>query len=408
MKTQATLSRIDLEPVGGIAGDMFAAAMFSGFPHFYQDFSDDLKCLGIDGLTVELEDRLSNGLQAKYFSVIQNTTNNPPRTLSEVKTFFANSPLSETVSRHTVGIFTKLAAAEAEVHGKSIETIHFHEVSDWDSVVDILAAAGIIARVDCPLWRVGALPLGGGTVKTAHGEIPVPAPATTALLKDFQWHDDGIGGERVTPTGAAILAFLKATSRSGKADAASLVSTGSGCGSKAFEGHANILRMTAFSNGNASSSLRQDELMRIAFEVDDMTAEEIAWAVEKLRAASGVHDVSCIAMQGKKNRSSTGYRILVSNQSFDNVVQQAFVVTSTIGVRYSSVNRYTLKRSDHELTTTAGNSTQVKLAERPGETVSAKTASDDLQSAESLIARRQLAQMSADAALNKHNTDVPK
>ena len=161
-----------MTPLGGIAGDMFAAALFNAFPELYDSFLKDIEKLEVAGVTAVLEDRLCNGLQAAYFRVEQQTDIKPPRTLASVKEFLQGVPLDGLLTKHAVGIFTLLAGAEAEVHGKTIDTIHFHEVSDWDSMVDILAAAGIIARLDCSHWRVGALPLGSGTVNTAHGDIP--------------------------------------------------------------------------------------------------------------------------------------------------------------------------------------------------------------------------------------------
>jgi len=394
------VTHIDLMPLGGIAGDMFAAAMFSAYPELYNKFCNDLESLGIDGIAATIEDRMSNGLQATYFNVVQNTSKKPPRTLAAVTEFLNNSSLAGTVAKHAIELFTLLAQAEADVHGKTIDTIHFHEVSDWDSVVDLVAAAGIIERLDCPVWRVGALPLGGGTVNTAHGDIPVPAPATLALLKGFQWQDDGVPGERVTPTGAAILAHVKAVPAGESTRPASLLATGSGCGTRELDGRANILRVTAYtSTAQASVSradISHDEVIRLAFEVDDMTSEEIAWATDKLRDDTGVHDVACVSMYGKKGRTSIGIRIIASVSHVNNVIDQCFAVTSTIGVRHETVQRTTLKRSEQKVDSVA-----VKVVTRPQQQITAKTSSDDLAASDSLAQRRQAAEAGRIAALQK-------
>jgi len=392
------VSRIDLMPLGGIAGDMFAAAMFSAYPKLHEQFCNDLNSLGVDGITASLEDRMSNGLQAKYFNVVQNTSAKPPRTLAAVTEFLESGSLSKSIVKHATGLFTLLAQAEADVHGKSIDTIHFHEVSDWDSVVDLVAAAGIIERLNCPVWRVGALPLGGGTVNTAHGDIPVPAPATLAMLKGFQWHDDGVSGERVTPTGAAIIAYLKAVPIGMITLPEDLCATGSGCGTRELEGRANLLRVTAFS-GTASASAREpnashDEVLRLAFEVDDMTPEEIAWATDSLRNSTGVYDVACITIDGKKGRTSTGIRVIGSTLHMDDMINQCFAVTSTIGIRHETVQRVTLNRSEHKV-----NNVAVKVVDRPAGQITAKTSSDDLADCHSLSERRQLAEAGRLAAL---------
>ena len=400
MSDLKSVSRIDLTPLGGIAGDMFAAALFNAFPDLYQSFLKDIEKLEIAGVTAVLEDRLCNGLQAAYFRVEQQTDIKPPRTLATVKEFLQGTPLEGLLVKHAVGIFTLLAGAEAEVHGKTIDTIHFHEVSDWDSMVDILAAAGIIARLDCSHWRVGALPLGSGTVNTEHGDIPVPAPATVAMLKDFAWHDDGIAGERVTPTGAAILAYLKAQPLDNGAAAARLLATGSGCGTREMEGRANLLRVVAFSGDDLKTG--SDEIVRIAFEVDDMTAEEISWATEKLRDHKGVYDVSCLSMHGKKGRVSTGIRVIANPEQTQLILDQCFSVTSTIGVRYENVYRQLLQRSEVQMSDSSAENTnrRVKLASRPDDARTAKTESDDLASATTLAERRLLAAESQSTALD--------
>ena len=388
---------IDLMPLGGIAGDMFAAAIFSAYPELHNEFCNDLDSLGVDGIAATLEDRMSHGLQAKYFNVEQNTSIKPPRTLAAVTEFLNASSLAGPIAKHAIELFTLLAQAEADVHGKTIDTIHFHEVSDWDSVVDLVAAAGIIDRLDCPVWRVGALPLGGGTVNTAHGDIPVPAPATLALLKGFQWQDDGIPGERVTPTGAAILAYLKAVPVGVFTKPASLLVTGSGCGTRELDGRANLLRVTVYTGAvqaSASQGLSHDEVVRLAFEVDDMTSEEIAWATEKLRDATGVHDVASVAMHGKKGRASTGIRILATVSTVNDVIDRCFALTSTIGIRHETVKRTILNRSEHEV-----NDVAVKVVARPRQQFTAKASSDDLAASDSLSQRRQLAEAGQVAAL---------
>ncbi len=405
MKTiDQNIVRIDLEPLGGIAGDMFAAALFAAFPVLYDDFENDVAQLKVCGLSASIEDRLSNGLQAKYFSVLQKTTANPPRTLASVKAFLESSALEKSVCVHAIGIFSLLAHAEAQVHGKTIDTIHFHEVSDWDSMVDIVAAAGIIARLNCAHWRVGNLPLGAGSVNTAHGDIPVPAPATLALLEGFQWHDDGVGGERVTPTGAAIVAYLKATPISMASTPVNLFATGSGCGTRVLEGRANLLRVMAFTGATVEDehgdALITDEVVRMGFEIDDMTAEEIAWSTDRLRACEGVLDVSCVMMQGKKGRAATGVRILVQPTSVELIIQQCFKLTSTLGVRYGAVTRKVLPRMSME-----SQGLEIKTVERPGNTRSAKTGSDGLYGSDTLEARRKIAITLQNRAVNESLTD---
>ncbi|MEM7256643.1 MAG: nickel insertion protein, partial [Pseudomonadota bacterium] len=268
---------------------------------------------------------------------------------------------------------------------KTVDTVHFHEVSDWDSMVDILAAAGVIARLQCPQWRIGPLPLGGGTINTAHGDIPLPAPATVHLLKTFEWIDDGQPGERVTPTGAAILAYLQPDQSNAPASAATMHAIGVGCGTRTLADRANIFRVCAFSQRNRGTA-SNDVVARLSFEVDDMTGEELAQSTDILRQQTGVLDVSMIAMQGKKGRPVTGLRLLVLPDHSAAVTTQCFQQTTTLGVRNTQVHRQVLQRHETQI-----DGHRLKTAHRPEDTLSVKIESDELGSADTLQQRRALA-----------------
>lgn len=375
-----SMTRIDCHPLGGVAGDMFAAAMFDACPHLHAAFNTDLAALGIHGLSTLLGDGVSNGLAGKQFSVQQATSAKPPRTFNEVVQFIDARALDAELTRTAKAIYHRLAEAEAAVHGKTVESVHFHEVSDWDSMMDIVAAAGIISRLPEVSWRIGPLPLGGGTVRTAHGEIPVPAPATAHLLRDFDWLDDGLPGERVTPTGAAILAYLKPLKLDSEAAAARLTSVGVGCGTRALAGKANIFRVCVFSESESNS---RDWVTHLAFEIDDMTGEEMAQALDRLRDLPGVLDVSTVAMQGKKGRPSTGFRLLVFPENEHEITQQCFTQTTTLGVRCALVQRRVLERDASSV-----DGYRVKTARRPDATQTVKIESDELTPLDSLHARR--------------------
>ncbi len=366
------IDRIDLNPLGGIAGDMFAAALFDAFPGQYTAFQNDLALLGVKGLAADLQDRQSKGMRAGHFSVTQDTQSKPPRTLRAVQEFLGNTPLAPEVIETACAIYKLLAGAEAAVHGKTLETIHFHEVSDWDSMVDILAAAGLIARLNCRQWRIGPLPLGGGTINTAHGSIMLPAPATTELLAGFEWIDDGVSGERVTPTGAAIVAFLKPVSLQSAAPAATQLCSGSGCGTRELADRANVLRATAYTRVGGDN-LQQDQVLQLAFEIDDMTGEELANALDRLRRNDGVLDVCSVAVMAKKSRMATGVRILAAAHAGPEIIKQCFIESSTLGVRYQRLDRFLVRRDIDNI-----DGLPVKLAHRPDNRLTAKAESDHL------------------------------
>ena len=304
-------ARIDLDPLGGVAGDMFAAALADAFPEHLPRVERDLASAGVpQGVRAHIEESRNAGFRGARFVVEQDTESTPPRTLTAMQRFLGEGALGQPVCRHALAIFTHLAEAEARVHGASVDSVHFHEVSDWDSVVDVVAAASLIHSVDSPHWRVGPLPLGGGTVRTAHGDIPVPAPATAEILKGFEWIDDGAAGERVTPTGASILKHL-CGNRDPGAGAGTLARIGIGCGTRTLDGRANLLRAMVFAGAGGDEQREFVELL--SFEVDDMSGEELAVAMQHLRATTGVLDAVQIPMLGKKGRSTTGVRLMLTD-----------------------------------------------------------------------------------------------
>lgn len=226
---------IHLDAVGGIAGDMFVAALLDAWPELAADVASNLRQAGladdVRACPVVHDDGVLTGHR---FEVTKDGAGDPsdkPEHQAhhhhhhdgrsphhhdhgghthwrDLRASLLESALPETVKHTAIGIFQELARAEAEVHGKEVDAVAFHEVGNWDSLADIVAAATLIVGVGPATWSVGSLPLGGGWVETAHGRLPVPAPATALLLRGFRFHDDGRPGERVTPTGAAILRFL--------------------------------------------------------------------------------------------------------------------------------------------------------------------------------------------------------
>jgi len=262
----------------------------------------------------------------------------------------------------------------------------------------VVAAGCITAQLDGARWTASALPLGGGTVRTAHGLLPVPAPATSLLLTGYPWHDDGIAGERVTPTGAAILRHLVPAAQCGtRRDAGHLLSVGSGAGTRALPGLPNILRALVLERGAASAS-DADVVTVLEFDVDDMTGEEIAVAADRLRAESGVVDVSVGTRHGKKGRPLADFRLLVQPRAADAVARACFTETSTLGLRWREERRRVLHRTE-VAATVDGAQTSVKVAERPGGERTAKAAQDDVVATPGLGERRRTRAAAAERAL---------
>ncbi len=266
------------------------------------------------------------------------------------------------VRSRALGIFGRLAHAEARVHGVPVDAVEFHEVGDWDSVVDIVGAAYLLERVDVRGASCGPLPLGGGTVRTAHGELPVPAPATLELLAGFPFHDDGIGGERVTPTGAAILAAMP---RVAVVDGV-LMATGVGFGTRSLGARPNCLRVLGFERADpAIPGAAVEPLVELAFEVDDQSPEDLAAALDRLRTCGGVLDVNVLSQAGKSGRIAQGVRVLLRPEALPSVVDRCLRETATIGLRWHPVERLALGRRQVEVEV-EGRRLEVKIVERPG------------------------------------------
>ncbi|MEO6024114.1 MAG: LarC family nickel insertion protein, partial [Burkholderiales bacterium] len=296
------------------------------------------------------------------------------RSFAEIRNRLNHSNLDVTIRQRSIVIFTLLAEVEGQIHGVPIDQVSFHELGGWDSIADIVGAAYLIESCGADTWSVGSLPKGSGTVKTAHGLLPVPSPATARLLEGFVWHDDGRPGERVTPTGAAILRYLKCTAR--VPESGRLVASGYGFGTRRFLGMSNTLRVLVLESA-VRAPLNRDEVAVIEFEIDDQTAEDIALAVERLRSSTGVKDVLQMSAFGKKSRLYTHIQVICEPPLLEEIVVQCLSHTTTLGVRHHLAQRTLLPR-EQVTVEQGGRVVKVKIAERPGGHLTAKIESDEI------------------------------
>ncbi|MCG8512316.1 MAG: LarC family nickel insertion protein [Rhodospirillales bacterium] len=368
---------IHLDAVGGVAGDMFLAAILNARPDLGADVLAAIRAGGLPrDWTVELLDHKASGLTGARLRVEGPAEGDkrPAHTFKAIRSMILGSDLSPGVAERAVSIFSILAEAEGAVHGRDPEEVHFHEVADWDSVADIVGAAATIEALGAGSWSVSPLPLGSGRVKTAHGLLPVPAPATAKLLKGFELIDDGIPGERVTPTGAAILKHL-----SPKASALPkgrvLGAEGTGFGTRELKGIANILRALIFESAEPESRAFAEtgRVAVIEFDVDDQTSEDLATGLDKIRQQADVLDVVQATVYGKKGRLAIAVRVLCRPDAVDAVAETCFLETTTIGLRWHLCERLELRRENREAT-----GLRVKVVGRPGGQRSAKAEADDL------------------------------
>jgi uncharacterized protein (TIGR00299 family) protein len=399
---------IHLDLVGGISGDMFVAAMADALPSLANDVLAEVdKVRAAHDGAAEFTEASSGGLRARRFGLSKAFEYRVPRGHEHGGTAYATlrrrieaAPLTAPTRKHALALLALLGDAEARVHGIPVEDVHFHELADWDSLLDVVAAGCIAGLLEGARWTATSLPLGGGTVRTAHGVLPVPAPATTLLLEGYPWHDDGIGGERVTPTGAAILRHLVPPEHcNARRDAGRLLRAGSGAGTRALPGMPNIVRAVVTERAStrdrdvdvdvvAVVEFDVDVVAVVEFDVDDMTGEEIAVAADRLRAESGVLDVSVGTRHGKKGRPLAEFRLLARPEAADALAQACFTETSTLGLRWREERRCVLHRTE-AAAPLDGADVSVKVALRPGGKRTAKAAHDDVAATRGLAARRQ-------------------
>ncbi|MFT4730068.1 MAG: hypothetical protein ACI9UN_004590 [Granulosicoccus sp.] len=386
---------LHLDPVGGVAGDMFVAAMLDALPASVDSCWKDINDAGLfDHVDIALQTVQSHGLSAKHFHV-SNKQNSVKRTghYSDLKQWLEDGALQPAVKQRAMDILHELAAAEAFVHGVPIEKVHFHEVADWDSLVDVVAASSILERNSFVSFSCSPLPLGSGLVQTEHGKLPVPAPATAHLLIGMDVWDDGEAGERVTPTGAAIVKHVFAQSDGQvtfdtRKPAGKLVATGSGSGLRKLRQRPNILRVSVLQLDTADkiTFAKSDSVVEISFDIDDMTPEELSISLEFIRQSQGVIDASLLLGIGKKGRAVFHVVVLGSSESEASICDCCFYETTTLGMRVQHVERRVLKREGFEIQDALGH-TRIKVADRRAKKT-AKVESDDLSLISGLQARR--------------------
>ena len=393
--------RFHLEPLGGLAGDMFAAAMLDLRPDLAAGTLQAIKEVDLGTAVTVRHLPYSDGiLSGSRFDVA--LSGEPARHAhdhthwSALRKRLEASTLDAAVKSRAIAIFALLAEAEAGVHDLPVDAVSFHEVGAWDSVADIVAAAYLIETSGATQWSVASLPLGRGRVQTAHGLLPVPAPATARLLEGFVCHDDGLEGERVTPTGAAILKHLSPETNPGN-EMHRLAGTGYGFGTRRLEGMSNVLRITALASNTTQDS---DAVSVLEFEIDDQSPEDLAIALDHLRTGDGVLDVLQMNAIGKQGRAIAVVRLLVKPEASKNAVEACFRETTTLGVRYHTVARRILEREMHR----TDDGLTVKVARRPGGRT-AKTDVGGVATRDSHVERTQQRQAAEARVLNNTTDD---
>jgi uncharacterized protein (TIGR00299 family) protein len=355
---------------------MFAAALLDARPSLQPALQSMAETSGLDRhVELRVEVARSRGLAGRRMRVSpRQHEGHHHRHYAEVRELVGGLVLDDDVAGRALAILALVARAEARVHDVPEDDVAFHEVGAWDSIADVVVAAWLVEQLAGASWSCAPLPLGSGRVPTAHGPLPVPAPATALLLEGLPVVEDGVAGERVTPTGAAIVRHLQ-PALAPPAVPLRIGASGIGCGTRELDGMSNVLRVLMLDE--ADPVWTPERIAVLEFEVDDQAPEDLATGVESLRAARGVVDVTQCPVQGKKGRLAVQVRVLAEPGELERVIEQCFVETTTLGVRWHVAGRAALGREVHAHDVD-GHSVRVKRTRRPGAVITAKAEMDDV------------------------------
>jgi pyridinium-3,5-bisthiocarboxylic acid mononucleotide nickel chelatase len=286
-------------------------------------------------------------------------THQPHRSLSTILEIIDRAPIADSVKAQASRAFRLLGEAEAQIHSMPIEKVHFHEVGAVDTIVDIVCSAVGCAHLGVDRWLASSLNVGSGTVDCAHGTLPVPAPATLALLGDAPVYAAGPPMERVTPTGAAILRMLDVQYTS--LPAMRISASGYGAGGRDTPGQPNLVRLLVGEEAEQHSAAEPIAIMETV--IDDSSPQLIAYVSELLLAA-GAWDVYRVPVQMKKGRSGIQLTVLCHPEGVPNLRDLLFRETTTIGLHWRIENKVSLAREFKEVQTEWG-PVRMKIARWP-------------------------------------------
>ena len=359
-----------LEPFSGIAGDMTLGALVAvGLdPQFIIGLPARLS---LDGVTATVKPVIRAGISCTKvdFEI-------PPqphgRHLKHIRAILEKCDAPQVVKDRADAVFLALTKAEAEIHGTTIEKVHLHEVGAVDSILDVIGSVWGFHLLGVERVYCGPLVVGEGTVVAAHGEMPVPAPATLKLLEGLSTRPGPEGsGELVTPTGAALVRILSAGL---PPQSYQPVRSGYGAGTKDFPKRANALRLVL---ADVEGSAATESLVELVADIDDMTAEYVAAAADALREA-GALDVVVFPTVMKRGRPGLRIEALVNPADVRVVESVLFRETTTIGIRRRTVERLALSRSTVTVDV-LGHSVSVKVSVLPDGARRAKPEFVDVQ-----------------------------
>lgn len=349
----------------GAGGDMIVAALLHAGAD-ERELRRTLDGLNVKDFTLAIEPVRKQGFAATRFKVSLNEAQKQPhRHLKQIRDIIESATLTDTVKDRAIRIFTRLAEAEARVHGTSVEKVHFHEVGAVDAVLDVVAAVSALERLGVERVLCSPLPVGSGSVKCEHGVMPVPAPAVAELLKNVPIAETAETGELTTPTAAAILTTLAA--EFGPIPAIRFDRIGYGAGTREGAVMPNVLRVLIGESAPADSSGdadNVDEVIVLETNLDDATPQQLGHCVDRL-LSEGALDAWLVPIQMKKSRPGYVLTVLGRPDQVDGLERIVFAETPTFGIRRSRATRSKLSRR-HDTVATPYGPVRVKVGERDG------------------------------------------
>ena len=340
----------------GISGDMTMGALVDAGVSI-DALRKELAKLNLSGYEITAEKVLRSGLSATKVHVKLDDKPQSARHLADIRKIIEASNLSGTIKQKSIRIFERLAEAEAKVHGTTPDKVHFHEVGAVDAIVDIVGSIIGLEMLGVTTIAGSSINLGSGSIKTAHGMLPVPAPATVELLKGIPCYGSSVSFELTTPTGAVILSTL--SSSFGPMPQMSVTHTAYGAGNKEIPGQPNVLRLMI---GEPAPSYEEDTSIIIETNIDDMNPQVYEHVIDKLMQ-QGAHDAYLTPIIMKKGRPAILLSVLTDAVKESAVLDTIFRETTSIGVRIREVGRKKLTRELQVVDTVYGK-IRVKVSKR--------------------------------------------
>ena len=357
-----------LEPVGGIAGDMFLAAGID-LGVSPEALTQALSGLRVPGWKLAVSRAVRHAISGTHLDVVLDEREaHPHRAYADIRQLIeAADSLSPRAKERALAVFRAIGEAEAKVHGVSLDAIHFHEVGAVDSIVDICGAAVVLDLLGDPEVYAAPPPLGSGSIRVAHGQMPIPVPATLELLRNVPVRFEGVG-ELTTPTGAAL---LKVLARIGQPPPDFLMERiGYGVGTKDFRDRPNVLRASL---GRAEA--RPEGLWVVEANLDDSTPQLLGYLLEHV-LDKGARDAWVVPAMMKKSRPGHVLSVLVDGGMRETVLELLLRESTTLGARSYPVERLALERDWVKVETPWGG-VRVKRGLRNGQVLNAHPEFED-------------------------------